>query len=83
MAPGTLLGVAGQALRVAANDGALQVLRVQDEDGPQESGASWYHRRAPAPGQRFTPVDATTSRWALGLGAASPSPVPLAKRGER
>jgi methionyl-tRNA formyltransferase len=83
MAPGMLLGVAGQALRVAANDGTLQVLRVQEEGQPEESGASWYYRRVPAPGQRFTPVDATTSRWALGLGAARPSPVPLGTRGER
>jgi methionyl-tRNA formyltransferase len=82
VAPGTLLGVAGQALRVATNDGTVHVLRVQEESGPEESGAAWYRRRTPAPGGRFRAVDATTALWALGRGAANPSPVPFEKRGD-
>lgn len=68
-APGTILGRAGQALQVATCDGSVKVLRVQEEGGPEESGASWYLRRASDLRRRFRPVDATTSRWALGLGA--------------
>ena len=70
--PGTILGLAGQAMRVATNDGSLSVLRVQEEGGPEESAASWYRRQGPAAERRFRPVDAATSRWALGMVGSRP-----------
>jgi methionyl-tRNA formyltransferase len=69
--PGLLLGCEGEALRVGTGGGSLRLLRVQDEDRPEESAATWYRRQRLSPGTRFDPVDAATAEWALGLRAAA------------
>jgi methionyl-tRNA formyltransferase len=80
--PGTILGAAGRAIRVATSDGSLRILGMQEEGGSEESAASWYRRQPPANEHRFSPVDSTTSRWALGMGAVASSSTSNSNRGE-
>lgn len=80
--PGTILGIEGQAIRVATSDGSLRVLRMQEEGAPEESAVSWYRRQGPATERRFRPVDAATSQWALGFqGGREPAGEPAERRG--
>jgi methionyl-tRNA formyltransferase len=64
--PGVIQGVDGEALRVATRDGSIRITRVQEDGGPEETGASWL-RRCGAGRRRFDPVDEKESRRALGL----------------
>ena len=64
--PGVILGGDGEALRVGTSDGSVRITRVQEDGGPEESGASWLRRCGPGR-RRFDPVDEKESRRALGL----------------
>jgi methionyl-tRNA formyltransferase len=52
-APGTFLGIVGDALRVATGDGALDLLRVRPAGRGTMSGAEYARGRRPADGAAF------------------------------
>lgn len=66
--PGTVLGVDRDGVVVTTSTGAVRLLEVQAEDGPAETAASWFARKALQPGCVFEAVDADTAAWALGKG---------------
>jgi methionyl-tRNA formyltransferase len=74
--PGTVIGCAGGAVLVAAGEGAVRLL-VVEEGGEEMSAPIWYERRGWPAGRTFDPVDAATSRWAIGLGPAPQHSAPL------
>jgi methionyl-tRNA formyltransferase len=43
-APGAIMGVEGDAVRIGARGGSLRIVRIQEEGLPEESGALWYSR---------------------------------------
>src|SRR6185436_2532033 len=70
-APGTVLGLEGDALRIAARDGSLRVTRVQDEGAAEVGAREWLARHAAESAMgplRFDPIDAAVARWARGEG---------------
>jgi methionyl-tRNA formyltransferase len=65
--PGSFVGCDGDGLQVAARDGTVRLLRVE-QDGREEPAARWFEHLGKAAGSGFDPVDPAITRWALGLG---------------
>lgn len=62
---GTVLECSDDGVVVSAGRGTVRLLVVDDGAGEQ-SAAHWYLTRGLHHGSAFDPVDAATSRWALG-----------------
>jgi methionyl-tRNA formyltransferase len=67
-APGALLGLAGEDLRVQTGAGTILITRVQQEHEAEESGAAWYTRRGLRQGVVLDAEDPALLRWARGEG---------------
>jgi len=69
MRPGTVIGCADGGVLVAAAQGTVRLL-VVEENGVELPALLWFERAGRPVGTTFDPVDAATRRWALGLGHA-------------
>jgi methionyl-tRNA formyltransferase len=75
--PGTFVECANDGVLVAARDGVIRLLSVE-EGGREQPATRWFHDRGCAIGMRFDPVAPATSRWARGLRPAPESVAPAA-----
>jgi methionyl-tRNA formyltransferase len=57
--PGTIVAVDGEAMRVAANPGAIKLLEIQPEGRPPMSARAYLSGHPVQVGQRFEPLDDT------------------------
>lgn len=68
-APGRILGVDEDGVRVGTGRDSVVVTCLSDPDGaPDTPAADWCALRDVRPGDRFTLVDAATARWCRGEG---------------
>jgi methionyl-tRNA formyltransferase len=58
-APGTIVAVEGDAMRIAANPGAIKLLEIQPEGRPPMSARAYLSGHPVQVGQRFEPLDDT------------------------
>lgn len=76
MRPGAVIGCADGGVLVAAGQGMVRLLVVEENAGEMPASL-WFERAGRPIGMTFDPVDAATSRWALGRGPA-PEKLPAA-----
>jgi methionyl-tRNA formyltransferase len=60
-APGSLLGVDDDGIRVACAEGALRVQRLKPEGRAELDAAEWAHGARPQPGERFETLKEQTT----------------------
>jgi methionyl-tRNA formyltransferase len=67
-APGEILDIGPDGVRVATASGSLLVTAMSEAGSPPEPATAWAARTGLRPGARFRPVPPATALWALGLG---------------
>jgi methionyl-tRNA formyltransferase len=65
-APGVVMGVEKDGLRVGVRGGSIVITRMSDEGGKPQHARRWYRRARLAAGTRFDPVAPELAMWARG-----------------